>query len=128
MELLLEAFSDYLPIITHAVVRGMVIFILALGFVYIVGRMLGIVEHYRAKNIIALLVMIVASYVSVLIYDNDLLVHEWEVYWRALVYTAVSAIFYVLIGFDLYKRFNAWSDKKFIKVKEEKKNEKEKNN
>jgi hypothetical protein len=43
----------------------------------------------------------------------NIIVHAWEVYWRAFIYTSIASIFYVLIGFDLFDRFNTWCDKKF---------------
>ena len=119
-------FSDYFPLIAYSVVRGLVIFIVALGFVYILGRMLGILNTPRSKNAFAFFMMIMLSYWSILIYDTSIIVNEWEVYWRTLVYTAIASILYVLIGFDLYDRFNAFSDKKFVKAPKKKIDLKEK--
>jgi hypothetical protein len=113
MEILLEAFREYLPLLSYAVIRGLVIFIMSLGSVYIFGRMLDLIHSYKSKNSVALLIMILTSYWSVLMYDMNIIVHAWEVYWRAFIYTSIASIFYVLIGFDLFDRFNTWCDKKF---------------
>jgi hypothetical protein len=110
-----EFFADYIPLVTYAIVRGLVIFVIALGSVYIVGRMFNVARTYRVKNFVALVVMVGTSYWSVLMYDMEIIVHPLEVYWRTLVYVAVASVLYVLAGFDLYDRFNNWSDKKFGK-------------
>lgn len=115
-----ELFSDYFPLISHSLVRALVVFITTLGFVYVLGRMLGILNTPRAKNAFALIIMISLSYWSVLIYDTQILVHELEIYWRTLVYTSIASIFYVLFGFDLYDRVNAFIDKKFVKTPKKK--------
>lgn len=109
-------FIDYLPLIVHAGVRGIVVFVLSLGIVYIIGRMFDLVHGYRAKNLIALVSMIIFSWWSIQIYDQDILVSPQEIYWRVLIYTALASIFYVLVGFSLFDRFNAWMDKKFVKA------------
>lgn len=112
-----ELFGDYLPIIAKALFRAGSIFVITLGVVYIIGRMLGIAKSYRTKNAIALITMAVASYYSVVIFDLPDFQHPYEVWWWTGVYTSLCAIFYTLIGFDLYDRWNAWTDKKFIKPK-----------
>ncbi len=109
---------DYFPIIMQVVIRAVVLMIMGLGAVYIVGRMLEIVTTARTKNIVALLVMTLLSYWSVLIYDNDILIHEWEMYWRSGLYVMLASILYVLVGFDLYVRFNSFCDRKFGKPDE----------
>jgi len=75
--------------------------------------MLGILKTYRTKNIVALVAMVGFSYWSILIYDVSLVGNLAEMYWKVAMYTSVSALFYVLVGFDLYDRFTGWSDKKF---------------
>ncbi|MCA1807135.1 MAG: hypothetical protein LC687_04710 [Actinobacteria bacterium] len=67
----------------------------------------------RTKNFIALLAMIGLSYWSTILFDASELSQPGEVYWTTLLYVAAGSILYVLIGFDLYDRFNSWSDKKF---------------
>ena len=66
--------------------------------------------------------MIALSYWSIIIYDMEILVNSLEKYWRVLVYTSISSIFYVLLGFDLYDRVNTFIDKKFVKTKRKKVN------
>jgi len=121
-----EMFSDYFPLIAHGAVRGFVVFVISLGFVYTLGRMLGILNTPRSKNAFAFIMMIMLSYWSILIYDMEIIIHEWEIYWRTMVYTSVASILYVLIGFDLYDRFNSFIDKRFVKTPKKKINLKEK--
>ena len=121
-----EMFSGYFPLIAHALVRSLIIFVTTLGLVYMLGRMLGILNTPRSKNAFALTTMVVLSYWSILIYDTQILVNELEIYWRVLVYASVSTVLYVLIGFDLYDRFNAYTDKKFVKAPRKKIDLKEK--
>ena len=108
-----DALMQYLPVVTHAVVRGLVIFVLALAVVYLLGRMLELIKSNRSKNTVAFLIMVMASYWSVFIYDVDLVVSVQEIYWRGLIYVAIAVVFYVLLGFDLFDRFNSWCDRKF---------------
>lgn len=91
-----EAFREYLPILAHAAIRSFVIYVIAQGVVYITGRMLEFVHSNRGRNASALLVIFPLSYFSILIYDQHLLVHPWEIYWRVLVYSPGSAIIFCL--------------------------------
>lgn len=116
-----EALMEYLPVISHAIMRSLVLFVIALGVVYMTGRMLGIFHTYRTKNSIALITIIILAYWSVHIYDLELIVHPHEIYWRTIVYSSLSSIFYVLAGFDLYDRFNDWCDYRFKKEDTKKK-------
>lgn len=108
-----EAIIRYAPVLFDVAVRSFLIFLVSLGTVYILGRMLGLLKSYRAKNVFAFIAMVGFSYWSVFIYDFSVTTKPSELYWKVAMYTSVSAIFYVLIGFDLYARFNSWSDKKF---------------
>ena len=120
MTIFQQAIVDYVPVATHAIMRGLVIFIIALGIVYVLGRMLGLAENYRTKNAVALIAVIALSYWSVHIYDMGLISHSHEIYWRTLSYISLATIFYVLAGFDLYDRFNTWCDNRFGKPKNKK--------
>ena len=103
----------YIPQIVNVIVRGFLIFLISLGMVYIVGRMLNIVTSIRGKNLVALFIMVGLSYWSVWLFDWETLTHPHEAYWLSLLYITSGSVLYVLIGFDLYVRFNAWCDKKF---------------
>lgn len=104
------------PGIVLIAIRGISIFLFSLAVVYILGRMLELLRDYRTKNFIALICMVGSSYFTVWLYDQPILQHPLEFYARAAMYLAVAAITYVLVGFDLYERFNAWSDSKFGKA------------
>lgn len=99
------------PGIILVAIRGFAVFLFSLGVVYILGRMLEILKQYRTKNFIALVCMVGSSYFLSWTYDVPTM-SGVEAYARAVMYVAVAAIFYVLIGFDLYDRFNSWSDRK----------------
>lgn len=101
------------PGILLIVIRGFSVFLFSLGVVYILGRMLEILREYRTKNFIALICMFASSYTISLIYDVPEELFHLELYARIAMYITIAAIFYVLIGFDLYDRFNSWSDRKF---------------
>lgn len=116
-----EALQNYLPLLLYAGIRSFVIFVVALGFVYMSGRMLKIVNSDRGRNILALIVIFPLSYWSILIYDMDILVHPWEIYWRVLVYASGSAVLFVLLGWRLFDRVDHLLDKK-IAPDEEKNN------
>lgn len=115
MDAVVEAIIHTVPGAVLTVVRVVAIFLFSLGVVYILGRMLEILRGYRVKNTIAVGCMLGASYVSVIVYDGPFMLHPYDLYVRVALYTSVAAILYVLIGFDLYDRFNAWSDRKFAK-------------
>jgi len=108
-----ELIASYAPFIIDVALRGAFIAFLTLGFVYIVGRMLCILHNNTAKNVVALIAMIGVAYWSTLIYDKGLVSGKLEVYWRVLIYVCAASVFYVLVGFSLYDRVNAWANAKF---------------
>lgn len=116
MEDVAAAVAQTSPGLLLIMIRGIGIFLISLAVVYILGRMLELLRDYRSKNLIALICMVGSSYFTVWLYDQPLLQHPLEFYARAALYLAVAAITYVLVGFDLYERFNAWSDSKFGKA------------
>lgn len=115
---LLNIFKDQIFILGHGLIRAIVIFFLTIGVIYIPGKMLGILHHWRIKNFLALIVICVASWFSIGIYDQGLLSNPLEKYWRFSVYTALSIVLYTTWGFDFFDRMNAWQDKIFGKVKD----------
>lgn len=116
-----DALQEYIPLLLYGTVRSFVIFLMALGFVYMSGRMLEIVKKDRSRNFLALLVIFPLSYWSILIYDMDILVHPWEMYWRTLAYASGSSILFVLIGWKLFDRVDHLLDRKIAPDKEKKK-------
>lgn len=113
-------FTRYAPIAIQFTIRGFVIFLISLSFVYISGRMLEILKTNRAKNSLALFVSIISSYLSVITYDLEAISNPMEVYFRTVIYISISVIFYVLAGFDLYDRFNHYCDKKLDEKRKKK--------
>lgn len=114
-----EALAQHLPIISHAVLRGLVIFVIALGIVYIMGRMLELINSNRGKNALAVITMLCLSLWSLYLYDLELLVNtdpvlrNLEILWRVMIYSSLGSIFFVIFGWDLFDRANAWLDKTF---------------
>lgn len=113
MEIILNAIIDDIPLIFYVFLRAFVIFVMSLGTVYIFGRMLDLVNSDKGRNAIALLVSLVLSYISILIYDTKIIVHAWEIYWRTFLYSTSSIILYVLIGWRLFDRVDNFLDKRF---------------
>ena len=106
--------ADFLPSIVLLAMSGLTIFIIGLGSVYMFGRMLDFLKTSRQKNTVGIITMIAASYWMVILYDmTDNTLRLGDVVFQATLYFVVAVIFYVLIGFDLYDRFNAWCDKRF---------------
>ena len=84
-------------------------FIVSLAMVYLFGRMLGLVKKDTAKNTVAFVSML-AAYAFYFICINTEGTVEHKV-WYAIIYTAISILLYVLIGFKLYNRVDALLDK-----------------
>jgi len=79
-------------------------FIIALGFVYVIGRMLEIVNSYKIKNVIALFIMIGSYYYYFFILTPSFSLEE--TIWYMIIYTSISVIFYVVLGFKFYERMD----------------------
>ena len=122
----IDLIVQYSPLLLDSIIHGILISMFSLGIVYIFGRMLGILRTYTSKNIIALISMIGFSYWSIVIYEDGLLGSVYELVLKMSLYVAVASIFYVLVGFDLYDRFNTWSDSKFGHPKRHTGNERKK--
>jgi len=112
MELFLEGIANEIPLIIYVLIRSFVIFIMSLGTVYIFGRMLDLINSNRGRNFIALVTSFALSYFSILVYDGDILVNEYEIYWRTVLYATSSIILYVLLGWRLFDRVDNLLDKK----------------
>lgn len=121
-----DSIQEYIPFFLYGAVRAVVIFIISLGTVYILGRQLELVNSNRGRNLISILVAFPLSYWSILIYDMNILVHPWEIYWRTLAYGSGSSILFVLLGWRLFERVDHLLDKK-VAPDEEENNGKRKN-
>lgn len=115
MKDLLEYFGDYIPFFVDTIVKGYSAFLVSLAVVFVVGRMLNLVNSYRVKNLIALIVAFSVAHWITFIDGTD--VDMSDFYWRVVFTTSVAVVLYVLIGFDLFDRFNSWCDKKFGSTK-----------
>lgn len=119
-----KAFQEYIPLLLYGVVRSFIIYLIAQGVVYIFGRMLEIINSNRGRNALALIVIFPLSYWSIFIYDSEILVHPWEIYWRTLVYASGASILFVLLGWRLYDRVDNLLDKKIAPDENKKKGKK----
>lgn len=90
-----------------------VIFVVAIGYVWASGRMLGFTKTHRAKNVVGLVVIVVASFFEV--WFNL----EWEDYsqlaWLVNLHACGGIIAYVALGFRLYDRADNFLDAKFAR-------------
>jgi len=84
-------------------------FLIALGSVYLVGRMWELVSDYKTKNKLASLALLLSYvlYFNTMAHDTPLRHKIWYI----TLYMSISIIFYVVIGFKLYDRMEALLDK-----------------
>lgn len=100
-------FEEFIPFFTFGVIRGFFIFIIALSIVYLFGRMLGFLKTYRQKNTLAVLVMIIADYWILTLFDIRV-----DFLFDFIIYLSFAILWYVLLGFTLYSRADKFLDKK----------------
>ena len=113
MEAIKEAiFNEYMPFIVYVLFRSLVLFTVGLGSVYIVGRMLAVVNSNRARNTVAALTIAGGSVWTTIMYDAAVIVHPHEYFWRPIVYTAIGCLLYVILGFKLAGRLDGMLNKK----------------
>lgn len=86
-----------------------------LCFVYIPGRMLGIVESYRTKNTIALVTILLFSVFYVYAFQEHDTIEQYV--YIFFIYFSISIIIYVVIGMRLFDRIDTFMDKKFAEDK-----------
>ena len=103
--------AGVLPTIFDILIRCVGIFIITLGIIYILGRMLNILKGDTSRNFVAVTMISVLSYLSIVAFDDTSDITN--VIWRMLVYIAVSCILFVIIGFDFFNRANSWLDSHF---------------
>jgi hypothetical protein len=104
MEFIQTILLPFIPFL----IRDIVIFIIALAVVYLVGRMLGLIKSYQLKNAIAF-ITVVACNVAFLMLGPVLPLRDFLI--DVVANSALSIIIYVLIGFNLYDRADAFLDK-----------------
>jgi len=98
-------------------------FLISLSSVFLFGRMLGFVYHYRIKNFIAAVTM-VGAYI-LYFYTMELSTPFNEKIWYITLYFSISVIFYVLLGFKFYDSFDHLLDH-FFKYEDSEHNMKQK--
>ena len=120
MEAIKEAvFSEYMPFIVYVLFRSLILFAVGLGSVYIVGRMLDVINSNRGRNSVAALTMAGGAIWTTLIYDGAVIVHPHEYIWRPIVYLTVASVLYVILGFKFAGRFDTVLNKKMAQSTEE---------
>ena len=86
---------------------------MSLGLVYIFGRMLGIVENYRIKNVIALLGIIGFTYLYLTTFGfNKNFLYNY------FLHSLTSILIYTLFGMRLFAHMDTFLDKRIGKDKE----------
>jgi len=107
-KLIVEFKSEILNAISFSTLPFLA-FMVSMGVVYLFGRMLNVVKSDRGKNFIAFL-----SLVAVHCYYFYFIDPSKDVpgkVWMLVIYTSLSILFYVLIGFRMYDRIEQMLDK-----------------
>ncbi len=102
-------YKDVILQVSQQLLRGVVIAAIALAVVYALGRMLELVNSNRARNLIALVIMLGANYLYA---SNILGIHGTDLILDCVIYSTEAIILYVVVGFSLYDRMDAFLDKK----------------
>lgn len=95
------------------------IMFMALGIVYVFGRMLELVKHFRVKNSIAFVLINVFTFFYLKNFRLDI-VEKGHFFYSFFLHTSISYIWYVLIGFHLVDRVDSFLDGKGFKDKNKK--------
>ena len=120
MEAIKESvFSEYMPFFVYVLFRSLILFAVGLGSVYIVGRMLDVINSNRGRNAIAAVAMAGGAIWTTLIYDEDVIVHPHEYIWRPIFYLTVASVLYVILGFKFAGRFDTVLNKKMAESSDE---------
>lgn len=106
----LIAYKPEIVSIAKFIILPFLVFIVCLAHVYLWGRMLNVVNGYRARNIFATITMAVIYCFFFLVFREQEL-SILEAIWKILVYSSLSIIFYVNIGFKFYDRWESVLDR-----------------
>lgn len=98
------------------IIAGLNVFIPTMAMVYLFGRMLEITKSNRIKNLIAFCTIFISSFLITIFKTNELFWDIWNMYFLG----CIGILFYVLVGFTLYARVDAFFDKFAIDRKERK--------
>ena len=86
-----------------------VISLAALGIVYMFGRMLGIVNNYHVKNVLAIISILAGMYLYSFVYRQREINPQSIL--DTILYFCIAIIFYVLVCFRLYDRIDSLLDR-----------------
>ena len=88
---------------------------IGLSFVYLLGRMLGILEYWRYKNYIAFgsITFFTIFYNFSYPFKRGEYENIYQFFYMGFVYWAISIILYTIIGMRLFERSDSFLDKKF---------------
>ena len=112
----LTEYKDYLFLLgLHLIISGAYIYIPTQAIVYIFGRMLGIFNSDRSRNIIALITTILFSIGYLYLKKEHQTLYEYV--WAFFHWFSISILWYVLLGFKLASRIDSLLDKKLGKDK-----------
>ena len=104
---------DYLIIpYLSQILRAVLIPFATLGFVYISGRLLEITKTDKARNIFAVIMILILSFVTGKFDGNMANMLSFPYIFNSLVYAAISAIIYVNICWRLFSRMDKLLDRR----------------
>lgn len=104
---------DYLIIpYLSQILRAIVIPFATLGFVYISGRLLEITKTDRARNIFAVIMILVLSFLTGKFDGNVANFLSFSYIFNAMIYAAISAIIYINVCWRLFNRIDKLLDKR----------------
>ena len=119
MELFIKEFATEIRLIASFLTIPFIVFWISLAHVYFWGRMTMITKSDRIKNFIAFLTIVGCNfyYFNYIMVDDNLFGRIW----RIVIFTSISILFYILIGFKLFSRMDNFLDKHFAKDSNRKK-------
>jgi uncharacterized membrane protein YjfL (UPF0719 family) len=110
MNELMISYKDQLVLLCSFFAVPVLAFLISLGVVFLLGRMLELVKHYRTKNLIAFLTMVGTCLFYFSKIESSLSLHQKI--WNGAIYLSSSIILYTTLGFKFYERMDALLDKK----------------
>jgi len=111
-----EWFDSILAEYTPVILREALVIFSTLGIVYFTGRLLFPKMKERGKNIVAAGALLFTSFLFTLVYDYaadiTTMVDFYFYVTDSFVYSAIGAVFYVVIGWRFYNRMDNLLDSK----------------
>lgn len=106
-----EIILENAPYFITDLIRIFTIYLMVQGVVYILGRMLCIVNSEVGRNAVAVIFSIVFGTWSVYLYD--IWINTLDFLWKVSIFSITPCILFVLIGWKLFDRTDHFLDKKF---------------